>query len=71
MTYSQSEDPDSPHFADQSRLYAQATLRSVRFTEEEILVDPELEVMELTLDAFGAARSPRSSDNRAGRCRRR
>jgi acyl-homoserine-lactone acylase len=56
MTYSQSEDPASPHFADQSRLYAQPSLRPVRFTEEEILDDPSLEVLELSLD-----RTPRRS----------
>jgi len=50
MTYSQSEDPNSPHFADQSRLYAQEILRPVRFTEEEILDDPDLEVATLSLD---------------------
>lgn len=38
MTYSQSEDPDSPHFKDQTLLYAQETLRDVAFTEAQITV---------------------------------
>ena len=36
LTYSQSQDEDSPHFADQTQLHATQTLREVRFTEEEI-----------------------------------
>ena len=36
MTYSQSEDPDSPHFKDQTELYAEETLRDVAFTEDQI-----------------------------------
>jgi len=41
-TYSQSSDPASPHFADQTALYGQQTMRPVLFTEEEIAQDPEL-----------------------------
>jgi len=36
MTYSQSEDPDSPYFKDQTELYAEETLRDVAFTESQI-----------------------------------
>ena len=36
MTYSQSEDPDSPYFKDQTELYATETLRDVAFTEADI-----------------------------------
>ena len=48
MVYSQSENPESPHFADQSELYATSTLRDVLFTEAEIAADPNLEVVRLT-----------------------
>ncbi len=36
MTYSQSEDPRSEHFADQTRLYGQGQMRPVAFTDAEI-----------------------------------
>jgi acyl-homoserine-lactone acylase len=43
--YSQSKDPSSPHFADQTELYSMKQFKTVRFTEEEIMSDPELEVV--------------------------
>lgn len=43
--YSQSKDPDSPHFADQTQLYSTEGFKPVRFTEEEIMSDPDLEVL--------------------------
>jgi acyl-homoserine-lactone acylase len=43
--YSQSKDPSSPHYADQTQLYSMKQFKTVRFTEEEILSDPELEVV--------------------------
>jgi len=43
--YSQSKDPNSPHFADQTQLYSMEQFKPVRFTEEEIMGDPELEVV--------------------------
>jgi acyl-homoserine-lactone acylase len=48
LTYSQSEDPSSPHFSDQSRLYVEQRLRPVRFSEQDIAADPELDVISLT-----------------------
>jgi acyl-homoserine-lactone acylase len=52
MTYSQSENPESPHFSDQSELYgASQSLRPVLFREADILADPELEIVNLTLPA--------------------
>ena len=48
MTYSQSEDPGSPHFADQSILNSTETMRDVLFTEEQIMADPELEIVTVT-----------------------
>ena len=42
LSYSQSEDPRSPHFADQTRLYSQSQWINLPFYEEEILADPNL-----------------------------
>jgi acyl-homoserine-lactone acylase len=42
LTYSQSADPDSPHFADQTQLFAQKSWRDVRFSDAEIRSDPDL-----------------------------
>lgn len=47
LTYSQSEDPASPHFDDQTRLYGIQALRPVRYTEADILADPEREALRL------------------------
>jgi acyl-homoserine-lactone acylase len=47
LTYSQSPEPDSPHYADQTRLYSKGELLKFPFTEEEILADPELKVVSL------------------------
>ncbi|MEM7435245.1 MAG: penicillin acylase family protein [Myxococcota bacterium] len=46
--YSQSKDPDSPFFADQTRLYSTKQFKPVLFTEEAILADPELETIEIS-----------------------
>ncbi len=48
LTYSQSPEPDSAHYADQTELYANGEWVSLPFTEEEILADPNLEVLELS-----------------------
>jgi len=47
LTYSQSEDPASPHFADQTRLYARGEWLSLPFRNEEIAADPDLETLVL------------------------
>ena len=36
LSYSQSGDPESPHFDDQTQLYAEKTWRPVRFTRGDI-----------------------------------
>jgi acyl-homoserine-lactone acylase len=41
LRYSQSENPESRHYADQTRLYAQERWLPLRFTEREIRSDPE------------------------------
>lgn len=43
--YSQSKDPTSPHYADQTQLYSMERFKPVRFTNEEIMSDPNLEVV--------------------------
>jgi acyl-homoserine-lactone acylase len=47
LTYSQSTNPDSPHFADQTRLFSAGRWKDMRFTETEILGDPDLSVTRL------------------------
>ena len=47
LTYSQSPEPDSPHYADQTKLYSRGEMVDFPFTEEEILADPELKVLTL------------------------
>tara|TARA_R110002072_G_scaffold301164_3_gene480246 strand:+ start:23958 stop:26282 length:2325 start_codon:yes stop_codon:yes gene_type:complete len=47
LSYSQSEDPRSPHFADQTRLYSQSQWLDLPFYEADILADPNLETLVL------------------------
>ena len=49
MTYSQSDDPSSPHFDDQTLLYSEGRLRPCLFTPEDIAADT-IESMVLTLE---------------------
>ena len=49
LSYSQSADPASPHFADQTRLFSESKYRPVLFTEAEILADPQLKTTELAI----------------------
>ncbi len=43
LSYSQSENPESPHYADQTRLFSQKQWLPMRFTEAQIRSDPEYE----------------------------
>jgi acyl-homoserine-lactone acylase len=47
LTYSQSQEPDSPHQADQTRLYSRGEWISLPFTEAQIAADPNLRIVEL------------------------
>lgn len=47
LTYAQSADPTSPHFADQTRLFSAGTWVTERFTEQEITASPALAVVVL------------------------
>ncbi len=44
LTYSQSSDSRSPHFADQTRLFSQSQFRPMLFAEEEIAADVKSEI---------------------------
>ncbi len=47
LTYSQSPEPDSAHYYDQTELYAKGGWIDLPFTEEEILADPNLKTLTL------------------------
>ncbi|GAB3491096.1 penicillin acylase family protein [Amycolatopsis cihanbeyliensis] len=47
LTYSQSSDPSSPHYADQTRLFADGRWVRSRFCEWEIWTSPELRLVRL------------------------
>jgi acyl-homoserine-lactone acylase len=44
MAYSQSADPNSPHYADQTKLFSAGKWVTERFTEEQIAASPELQI---------------------------
>ncbi|WP_437505936.1 acylase [Sorangium sp. So ce1099] len=48
LSYSQSTDPESPYFADQTELFSRKAWRPVLFTQEAIDADPELVVKEVS-----------------------
>jgi acyl-homoserine-lactone acylase len=48
LTYSQSSDPASPHFADQTERFSRKEWISFPYTEDAIVNDPNLTVTELT-----------------------
>ena len=49
LSYSESSDPSSPHYADQTKLFSASKYRPVLFTEDDIQADDELVVTELTI----------------------
>jgi len=48
LSYSQSSEPSSPHYADQTQLYSNQKWVTERFCESAIQASPELEVLRLT-----------------------
>ena len=48
LTYSQSPEPTSPHYSDQTELYAQGEWLQLPFYEEDIVADPNLTTLRLT-----------------------
>jgi len=47
LSYSQSSDPASPHYQDQTELYSEKKWVKLPFTEEEILSDPNLKIIKI------------------------
>ncbi|MBC9714986.1 penicillin acylase family protein [Streptomyces sp. TRM66268-LWL] len=47
LTYSQSQNPHSPHFSDQTRLFAQEKWVTSRFCEKDIMRSPALKVVKV------------------------
>ena len=47
LTYSQSENPESPYFSDQTKLFSRSEWVKERFCEADILRSPELRVVVL------------------------
>lgn len=45
LIYSQSSDPDSPHYNDQAALHGAQQMRPILFEQDDILADPELETI--------------------------
>jgi acyl-homoserine-lactone acylase len=48
MTYSQSDNPSSPYYLDQARLYSEKKSKPILFSERDILADPNLSVRRVT-----------------------
>ncbi len=48
LTYSQSQEPESAHYADPTELYSRGVWIDFPFTEEQIRADPNLTVLTLT-----------------------
>jgi len=47
LTYSQSQEPESEHYEDLTRLYSDGQWIRFPFSDAEIQADPELSVLEL------------------------
>jgi acyl-homoserine-lactone acylase len=56
LTYSQSENPSSPHYDDQTRLFSRKRWVRDRFCEQQIAHDPNLRIIRLGGGARAAAR---------------
>jgi len=50
VTYGNSSDPESPHFADQTLRYAEKDWRTIRFTESDIAADPALTTVTISYE---------------------
>jgi len=69
LTYSQSINPESPFYADQTRLYSRKSWVDMRFCTEEVLRDSALRVTELGCFPDSGLRSARVRGVRGGRVR--
>ena len=61
LTYSQSVNPRSPYFADQTKMYSRRAWNPMRFCPKEILSDPTLAVTRFGCPGASALRSGRAS----------
>ncbi len=50
LSYSQSSDPDNPHFQDQTELYSQKKWVKLPFKDKDIQADPNLEIINIKTD---------------------
>ena len=50
LTYSQSNNPDSPNHSDQTMLFSEKQSKAILFTDAEILADPHLTVVSICVD---------------------
>jgi acyl-homoserine-lactone acylase len=48
LTYSESSNPASPHFADQTKLFSRKQFVPDEFCEQQIAADPHLQVTTVT-----------------------
>ena len=48
LTYSQSAEPDSDHFTDQTKLYERSELRPILWHDADIAADPTLRTEEVS-----------------------
>ncbi|HZI90120.1 MAG TPA: penicillin acylase family protein [Thermoleophilaceae bacterium] len=69
LTYSQSANPESPYYADQTRMFSQKKWVDMRFCTEEVLRDRALRVTELGCVSDSGLRSARVRGARQGRVR--
>jgi len=69
LTYSQSANPASPYYADQTRMFSQKKWVDMRFCTEEVLRDRALRVTELGCVSDSGLRSARIRGTRKGRVR--
>ena len=69
LTFSQSANPQSPYYADQTRKYSQKKWVDMRFCTEEVLRDRALRVTELGCVSDSGLRSARVRGARGGRVR--
>jgi len=56
LTYSQSTNPNSPYFADQTRMFSDKEWKDEAFCEDEIAADPNLEVRDISEGGAGYPR---------------
>jgi len=59
VTYSQSENPESPYYGDQTRMYSRKAWNTARFCVEDVLASPVLRVREVGCVTGSGLRSAR------------